>query len=330
MMRLARLCLLISATLALVSPCRADNAYWQVQSGNVTAVAYDNKALALQAGNAIVRLRQVVAWEAGWPETYQPPAVIAFLLRRSNLEEYFGKTVTSLGDFLVEYRSVPGFSAMLGETAIVMAPVLGAQGTDELDALTSLYIRSLFTHGPTADWHPCVQFGLSLAAMSARTTNGDELYIPADAVEFRIVASESAMGPSEVMGLPAPNRESIPSQSRRGFSCYTLAMLALREDTSGQPAYRQYFGLLANGMSYEDAARMALAEDDVALTRKVKDYSFKLRSQPRLLAIRTKLPVQVVQWPEAQPLSAERVNRTLLALKEKMTGPAPAADATTP
>lgn len=312
----------LAGTVLLISTvARAADNSWQVQGGNVTVVAEGNKDLALRAADAILRLRQVVAWEAGWPDIYQPPAVIVFLTRRATFEDYFGKRITELDDYVSDFRSVPGLTAMLGPTAVVIAPVLGGARNDELDAMTTLYVRSLLASGPSANWPRCIQFGLGLAAIIARTTNGDELYIPADAPLFVIEPTESALGPSEIMRAAVPDREANLIKLRRGFSCFALAMASLQDASPGRQPFQKYFQQLAAQVSFEDAARTSLDMDDSALSARIKDFGYRMRSQPRLVAVRVKLPLNAVQWPEPQPLASDRLARTLQALRDKLAGP---------
>lgn len=305
-------------TMALATPLAlASDTHWQVQGANITVVADDSKELAAQAADMIVRMRRIVAWEAGWPETYQPPAVIAFALHSSVIEEYFGKSVTPQDDYLQEFRTVSGLSVALGATNVIIFPIRGERGS-EVEALKLLYVKSLLESGPTAKWPKCVRFGLSVAATSAHVSKGVELYVPADEVTFPLQSGDTALGPIDIMGSSIPVNEAVQQRTRRGYSCYVLALMALRGENYGRPAYQTYFASLADGMALEEASQAAFGVAEHALTTQMKAFGYKLGTQPRPLSIRTKLEIPTLQWSVPQPLATERVNQTLLALREKL------------
>ena len=68
----------------------AEDTYWQTHAANVTVVAAGDKSTPAQTASMILRIEQTVRWIAGWPESYQPPAVMAFVLPNATIDGYFG------------------------------------------------------------------------------------------------------------------------------------------------------------------------------------------------------------------------------------------------
>jgi hypothetical protein len=300
--------------------------HWQVQGANITVVAAGGKAIAVQSAETIARLRQIVGWEVGWPESYQPPAVLAFALHKDTIEEFFGKPRTPQDDYLAEFRTAGGLSVALGTTTVIVFPIRGDRGS-EVDGLKLLYVRTLLDNGPTQRWPQCVRFGLGVAATSAHTTHGDELYVPTDEVRFILPPSESALAPIDLMGPDIPASEDVGTRTRRGYSCYVLAMMALRGESFGRSAYNRYFEAIADGRPFHEAAQSSFGVDETEFIRQMKAFGNRMNFQPRPLAIRVKLPAVIPTWSEPQPLTEERVSNTLLALRGKIFGPSTATGA---
>jgi hypothetical protein len=313
-----------AAFVALALTCRpgpalAADTYWELHSDNVTVIAAGDKAIPEKTGSLIVRMRQTARWVAGWPESYQPPAVMAFVLPNSTIDEYFGQYRTAPDEPLLG-RAKQGIVVSLPQTTVLIF-ALGPDRGRELEPLQFLYGQKLLDTGPRSHWPECVRYGLSVILASSGYLPGDEVYFRTSDVTFPMLAGAPALGPADVMRRAEDEKLRYETRNRLAYSCFVLAMMALHEELLPRANYERYFDAIANGAPFEDAAQSAFAMSDAAFTKKIAAFGYRVQSRPRSYNLRVVITTPMPDWPATEPLAPERANRVLLTLRERLFGP---------
>ena len=113
------------------------------------------------------------------------------------------------------------------------------------------------------------------------------------------------------------------TRDRRAYSCYTLAVMSLRDQPIPRAPFNEYFGLISVGTDFEGAAQAAFGMSDAEFTRQVRDFARGMHFQPRQYELRVELTGDdVPAWPEPEVISAERMHNILTSLASRMKGPA--------
>jgi hypothetical protein len=164
--------------------------------------------------------------------------------------------------------------------------------------------------------------GIILASADLRKEH--HLYVPVGRVAFPLWWDTYPFAPRDFIDPATTTEVTEFTRDRQAYSCYMLALMALRGEPIPRSQFAEYFRLIGAGTNFDQAAQSAFKLSDAEFTDKLREFARRLRLITRPYDMDIELVGEVPAWPEPEPVSAERMHNILTSLAGKLTGsPAP-------
>jgi hypothetical protein len=98
-----------------------------------------------------------------------------------------------------------------------------------------------------------------------------------------------------------------------------LSQLSLRDEPLPRGGFSHYFNALGAGTEFDQAAQAAFGIRDDEVGARITDFVRGFMHQPKRYEMRIDLPGDVPTWPEAEPISGERMHNILSQLSGRLT-----------
>lgn len=302
---------LLAVCAALVPLVSRAATYWQIQQPTVTVIAEGSREDAKAAAETLLRLRSAARSLLSWPDSYQEPPVLAFVVN----ERLLRRTFQFPPDLPGAYADATARHGTWGRTAAltVVAAAMGYERGREFRSLQRMYGESLVDAEPSHDWPACAKQGMTLVFTGAELTPPNHFYLAGT----RVIGYESFWNPEEVL-TPADKRSAQWLIDERGYSCYLLNFMIASSVPEERRAFEKMLTVVGRGTPLATATLSELHKTLPEFTDQYREFSRQLRLSPRFREVREDLPEQIPPLPEPSSRSEGEVRALMGKLCEKL------------
>jgi hypothetical protein len=294
------LALLLTGTAAAAEP-----GAWQIQDGNRLVIVEGDKAYAAGVALKVRQLQAATAWLVHWPESYQPPQSLVFLLKEDTVRRHFLQPPIPYEVHVDPYTPL-GATIDAPNLSFVVAP-RGSERAVEFTPLHNLYGTILLGRSPDVrNWPPCVRIGLAAMLTVTKVTDRNRLFI--DGV---VVGAYEPVNPAEFLDPSAAPPPQQTDADQRAYSCYLLASWYVTSPPEQRVALEDLFTKLGAWTPFADSVPAALGGSVREFTDRFRLYASQRRLHPTNYNIKTVLPGLEQDPPAPVPVPAERLETLL-------------------
>lgn len=301
----------LAACCAVFSPICLATSYFQLQQPAVTIVVEGNQADAKAAAETTLRLRAAAAAYLNWPDSYQEPPVLVFLVNERLLRRVFEFPPDAPGVY-TDATARHGTWARTPALTVV-ATAMGYERGRELRSLQRIYGEALVAAEPSHDWPECARNGMVIVFTGAELTAPNHFSLPG----WKVGAYQDFWGPEEILS-PSTKPAAQWLTDERGYSCYLLSLMIASASKQEREALERMLTSVGRGTPLSVATESELHQTLPEFTARYREFSRTVRSSPDSHQIDVDLPGQIPSMPDPTPLSSERVQALMVTLCAKL------------
>jgi hypothetical protein len=285
--------------------------YWQIQQSTVTAVVEGDQDAAKATATTVLRLQAAARLLLSWPDSYEEPPVLAFVVNERLLRRIFQFPPEPPGAYS-DSTARHGTWARTPSLNVV-ATAMGYERGREFRSLQRIYGEALVDAEPSHDWPECAHLGMVTVFAAAELTAPNQFYLAGT----KVAGYEHIWNPQEML---RPSIERVPQwvTDERGYSYYLLSFMIASATKEERNAFGRMLTSVGRGTPLDTATLSELHQTLPEFTTQYREFSRAWRSSPEFHQIRADLPGPIPSMPEPAQLSSEQVQTLMKKLCSKI------------